>query len=81
MGERMSEYMPVILAILTHAAASIWWASKMNNTMINISTTINRLDKELEKRDVSIKAIGEKLDNIRERVIILEHNGNNGKVN
>lgn len=63
----------VVLAILTHAGASIWWASKMTNTLANINATISRLDKELEKRDMSIKAIGEKMDNIRERVIVLEN--------
>lgn len=75
MIEMLSQNAPLVIAILTHAGASVWWASKMTNTLSNINATINRLDKELEKRDISINAIGGKLDNIRERVIVLEHNG------
>lgn len=75
MVELLSQNGPLVMAILTHAGASVWWASKMTNTLTNINATITRLDKELEKRDISINAIGGKLDNIRERVIVLEHNG------
>lgn len=71
----LTNYTPIVIAILTHAVASIWWASKMTTTLSNINSTILRLDKELEKRDASINAIGGKLDNLRERVIILEHDG------
>lgn len=67
----------VIVTILSHAAASIWWASKVNNTLSNIADSLGRLDKELEKRDARITAIGSKLDDLKDRVIILEHNGNN----
>lgn len=69
----------VILAVLGHAAGSIWWAAKVNSTLSNIAQALTRIDKELEKRDNSINSIGSKLDNIRERVIILEHNGNGKK--
>jgi len=65
----------IVIAILAHAAASVWWASKMDSTLKSVADSLTRIDKELEKRDVAIKAIGDKLDNIKERVIILEHNG------
>jgi len=62
----------IVVAILAHAAASIWWASKMDSTLKVVADSLVRIDKELEKRDVAIKAIGDKLDNIKERVIVLE---------
>ncbi len=75
MNEWLSENLPVVIAVLLHAAATIRWSTTVNNSLTNIANSLQRIDKELEKRDVSINSIGTKLDNIRERVIILEHNG------
>ncbi len=62
----------VIVAILMHAAASIWWAAKITNQISNLSLSFSRLDKELEKRDIQIRAIWSKVDNHGERLATVE---------
>ena len=62
----------VIVAILVHAAASIWWASKITNQIYNLNISFSRLDKELEKRDVQIAAAWKKIDGLGERVTRIE---------
>ena len=62
----------VILAILIHGGASIWWASKMTNEIENLNSSLIRLDKELEKRDVQIVAVWKKIDWLGDRMTHVE---------
>lgn len=74
----------VVFAILAHGAASIWWASKITNQIANLTNSLVRMDKELEKRDIQISAAWKKLDGIDARVTrveakcSLEHGSNVG---
>jgi hypothetical protein len=62
----------VILAILIHGAASIWWASKITSQISNLGTSVLRMDKELEKRDTLISAAWKKIDHLGDRVTRVE---------
>jgi len=62
----------LIIAILSHAFATVWWASKMTANLESITLLMQTFGREFEKRDNAIARIGEKLDNIRERVIAVE---------
>lgn len=64
----------VIMAILIHGAASIWWASKITNQIGNLNGSLIRLDKELEKRDTQIAAAWKRIDCLSDRVTIIEAN-------
>lgn len=79
-GKWLSDNAPVTVAVLCHAAATIRWSATVNASLKSITDALLRIDKELEKRDASINAIGGKLDGLKERVIILEHekSKNNG---
>ena len=80
MTEWASNNMAVIVAILTHGAASIWFASKMNTTVTlgfkNLTEGILRIDRELEKRDKEAKEANglmwKRIDEVRDRVTHLE---------
>lgn len=58
----------VIVAILAHAAATVWWSSRINTTMGFVKDEIVRLNKELEKRDEVFKAVWRRIDELREKV-------------
>jgi len=58
----------VIIAILSHAGATIWWASKVAARLDNLYTGLMRMDKELEKRDTQISAIWKRLDEVRDLI-------------
>ena len=58
----------VILAILSHGGFSIWWASRITTQMENIGLALTRMDRELEKRDVQIKALWEKMDSLKDLI-------------
>ena len=62
----------VIFAILAHAGFTVWWAANITNEMKNLSASLIRLDKELEKRDVQISAVWKRVDVFNERLIKLE---------
>lgn len=57
------------LAILGHGAASIWWAAKITTQVANISASLIRFEKELEKRDNQIAALWQKVDSIQNRML------------
>lgn len=62
----------VVLAILIHGAASVWWASKITNQIGHLNMNLVRLDKELEKRDTQISAAWRRIDDINNRVTKIE---------
>lgn len=62
----------IVLAILVHAFATIWWASKVSSTLGNILLTLVRIDLEFEKRDKQISKLWERSDNHSERLSSME---------
>lgn len=62
----------VIVAILLHGAASIWWASKITTTISEFKNAFIKLDKELEKRDDQIRAIWKRVDAVNGRLTTVE---------
>lgn len=62
----------VIVAILVHAGASIWWASKITAQIGNLNDNLLRMDKELAKRDDQISAAWKKIDDINNRITVIE---------
>ena len=73
MNEWLANNIAIVIAILSHAGATIWFASKLNTTVTGMGLSLSRIDKELEKRDAAIKAIGEKVDVLRDKVVKLEY--------
>lgn len=53
----------VLISILAHAFATVWWASRVSNTLHNILLALVRIDAEFEKRDKQIARLWEKVDN------------------
>jgi hypothetical protein len=84
MTEWLSNNVAVVLSVIAHGAASIWFASKMNTTVTmgfkNLTDSILRIDKELEKRDRDAKdansAMWKRIDEVRDRVAHLEGHNN-----
>lgn len=66
------------LAVLVHAVASIWWASRITTTVEGISKFLDKIEKEFEKRDSGMKAMWERIDEIKGRVTHLEARRMNG---
>ena len=58
----------LIISILVHASATIWWASKMSTTMTFIKLELERTRNELLKRDEQITAIWAKIDKLQQKV-------------
>jgi len=58
----------VLIAIISHAVASVWWAAKMTAGFDNLRSSLDRIDRELEKRDIQIEAIWKKVDAVQEKV-------------
>lgn len=58
-----------IIAILTHAAATIWWASKTNTTMSFIRDELIKIRDELKERDSQISGIWRKIDLIQNQLL------------
>lgn len=58
----------LILSVLAHAWASIWWASRITSKVESVDSNLSRLDKELEKRDTQISAIWKRIDEIRDMI-------------
>lgn len=52
----------VIISILAHAFATVWWASKVSATLHNILLALVKIDSEFEKRDRQISKLWEKVD-------------------
>lgn len=53
----------ILVAIIAHAFATVWWASKVSSTLNNILLALVRIDTEFEKRDSQISKLSEKVDN------------------
>jgi len=52
----------VIISILIHAFATVWWASKVSATLNNILLALVKIDTEFEKRDQQISKLWERVD-------------------
>jgi len=52
----------IVIAILAHAFATVWWASKVSATLNNILLALVKIDTEFEKRDKQISKLWEKVD-------------------
>ena len=52
----------LVIAILGHAFATVWWASKVSATLHNILLALVKIDTEFEKRDKQISKLWEKVD-------------------
>ena len=52
----------VVTAILAHAFATVWWASKVSATLQSILVALVKIDSEFEKRDRQISKLWEKVD-------------------
>lgn len=62
------ELIGLAIAILAHAFASIWWASKITSAVHFMHLEIALIRKELEKRDESMAAIWKRIDELRDMV-------------
>jgi len=62
----------VMLAVLGHAYHTVVWSSKITQQLETLNSNLNRLDKELEKRDTQIAAVWRKVDGLAERVLKIE---------
>ena len=58
----------LIVALLIHAGSWVWFASKISTKVDSLVTAINRIDKELEKRDESSNRMWERIDNLRDLI-------------
>ena len=58
----------LILAVLGHAGTTIWWGANMTSKLGTLNDNLNRIDKELEKRDTQISAIWKRLDEVRDLI-------------
>lgn len=52
----------IVIAILAHAFATVWWASKVSATLNNILLALVKIDNEFEKRDRQISKLWERVD-------------------
>ena len=62
----------VIVAVIVHAGATIWWASKMTNEMAHVHTCLENINEGIKERDKSIAALWKKSDEINGRLIKVE---------
>ena len=66
----------IIVAILGHAAFTIWHTATFKTTIVikidNLVHALSRMDAELQKRDNTIQAAWKKIDDIGNRLIIVE---------
>lgn len=58
----------VILSILVHAGATIWWASKVTSELGHIAEDLARVTREFDKRDVEMRAMWKRVDELRMEV-------------
>ncbi len=65
----------VIVAILTHATATIWWASKVHTTLSFISKDLTRISAEIGSRDqafqTQIQGMWKRVDALHEEIFQL----------
>lgn len=58
----------IIISILVHAFATVWWASKVSATLNNILLALVKIDTEFEKRDAQISKLWERVDGHSEAI-------------
>ncbi len=58
----------LIGAVLAHAGTTIWWAAKVTTKMDLLTVSLDRIDKELEKRDIQISALWKRIDEVRDLI-------------
>jgi len=58
----------LFIAILGHAFATVWWASKVSSTLNNILLALVKIDSEFEKRDIQISKLWERVDGHSEAI-------------
>lgn len=58
----------VVISILLHAAGTIWWASKVTSELGHISAELSRVTREFDKRDVEMRAMWKRVDELRMEV-------------
>ena len=75
----VSHYIPamsLIVAILAHAAFTLWSAATFRATIVakmdQLNNSFTRMEKELEVRDKQIAAAWKKIDNHGDRIIRVE---------
>lgn len=58
----------LIVAILAHGGSWVWFASKMATKVDSLVISIQRLDKEMEKRDDNQQRMWARIDEIRDMI-------------
>lgn len=68
----------VIVAVLAHAGATIWWASKTNtmlgNVIMQLESMNAKMDREDGKLETKIDGAFKRIDETKDRVSKLEAN-------
>ena len=62
----------VLASILLHAYHTVKWCMRISINLESLSTSLLKMDKELEKRDTQILAIWKKVDMIGNRLTAVE---------
>lgn len=72
----------VIMAVLAHAAATVWWASKTNTILGVIKDKLTEMTERFAKEDgkleIKIDGAFKRVDELRDRVTRLEAVNNGG---
>jgi hypothetical protein len=73
----------IMISLLGHALFTVWTAASFKTTIASkidsLVLSLQRIDKELEKRDIQIAAAWKKIDSINERMIRIEVGQNENK--
>jgi len=64
--------MALIFTVVAHGVATVWWASRITSIIDQFKSSIDNLNKELEKRDSQITAAWKQIDSVKERLTIIE---------
>ena len=62
----------LVLAVLDHKFSTIKFMTTLGVKMDQVYVALTGIDKELEKRDAAIKAIGSKVDGHEHRITVVE---------
>lgn len=60
--------MGIIITILVHAGAWIWFSSMLATKVDNLVIAMGKIDKELEKRDLRIDKAFDRIDEVRKMI-------------
>ena len=58
----------VIMAVVVHAIATIRASAKLETKVEAMSQSLERIDRELEKRDIQITALWKRADDLRDMI-------------